>query len=78
MQTMSEISVTLVREIASLSARLADDGKDENARTEALQLSRKLTASLEQPENVAVDLLFSVKKNLLPREDRLDYPTWNS
>ncbi|KAI0152043.1 putative O-methyltransferase [Hypoxylon sp. NC0597] len=47
----------LVEELNRLVPKLASG--NQSARKEALQLSRKLTASLERPENVAVDLAFS-------------------
>ncbi|KAI1818467.1 sterigmatocystin 8-O-methyltransferase [Poronia punctata] len=48
---------TLIQELASLTSQLSD--QDENARREALRLSKQLTASLENPETVAVELSFS-------------------
>ncbi|KAI0157909.1 putative O-methyltransferase [Hypoxylon sp. FL1284] len=51
-------SVELIEQLHSLSAKLSQ-GSDAKAKVEALQLSKQLTASLEQPENTAVDLAFS-------------------
>ncbi|KAM0814060.1 putative O-methyltransferase domain-containing protein [Seiridium cardinale] len=56
---MADLSISLIKQLADLSARLSSDGDDGGAKTEALQLSKKLTASLERPEDFAVDLLFS-------------------
>ncbi|KUI54615.1 Demethylsterigmatocystin 6-O-methyltransferase [Cytospora mali] len=53
-------TITLIEQLSSLSIKLSSGGDHaEEARNEALQLSRKLTASLEKPANVAVDLAFS-------------------
>ncbi|KAI2619934.1 S-adenosyl-L-methionine-dependent methyltransferase [Hypoxylon sp. NC1633] len=51
-------SVNLIEGLSRLSSRLSL-GDDPQVRNEALRLSRQLTASLEQPENTAVDLAFS-------------------
>ncbi|KAI1417113.1 putative O-methyltransferase [Hypoxylon sp. FL1857] len=48
---------SLIEELGRLGPRLASDNP--NARKEALRLSRILTSTLEQPENVAVELAFS-------------------
>ncbi|KAI1139528.1 sterigmatocystin 8-O-methyltransferase [Hypoxylon sp. FL0543] len=58
MSSSLDESVALVERLNSLSPRLSQ-GDDVQARNEALRLSRQLTASLEQPENTAVDLVFS-------------------
>lgn len=63
---MDSTSMTVNGDPASLIARLQhlasrlNDETDRNARIECLQLSKALTAQLEQPENVAVDMIFSV------------------
>lgn len=57
----------IIEQLSSISRKLSDT-QDKKARNEALQLSRKLTASLEEPMNVAVDLCFSV---ILPCQIRL-------
>lgn len=49
----------LIAQLSSLAANLSS-GNDQNARREALLLSRQLTTCLEVPENTAVDLAFSV------------------
>ncbi|KAI0839341.1 sterigmatocystin 8-O-methyltransferase [Hypoxylon sp. FL0890] len=51
-------SVTLIERLNDISSILSK-GDNVHAKDEALQLSRQLTASLEQPENAAVDLAFS-------------------
>lgn len=57
---MTNQTVALIQQLASLSAKLSADEHEHGARKEALQLSRQITASLEQPQNVAIDLAFSV------------------
>ena len=58
---MDSNSIELIRKLSGLSAKSPSTGEQaENDRNEALQLSRKLTNSLEKPANVAVDLAFSV------------------
>ncbi|KAI3329076.1 sterigmatocystin 8-O-methyltransferase [Xylariaceae sp. AK1471] len=57
MTLSADTSVALIDQLRSLSSQLAQ--QDESARRKALQLSRQLTASLEQPESVAVELCFS-------------------
>lgn len=58
---MDSTSIELIRKLGELSSRPPSTGAQaENARNEALQLSRKLANSLEKPANVAVDLAFSV------------------
>lgn len=54
-------TIALVEQLSNLSTRLSSgNAHAEIAREEALQLSRKLTNSLEKPANVAVDLAFAV------------------
>ncbi|KAL4800935.1 o-methyltransferase [Aspergillus venezuelensis] len=48
----------LIAQLQRLSSRLSN-GADYQAKRECLQLSKALTAQLEQPENVAVDMAFS-------------------
>ncbi|KAL4957796.1 putative O-methyltransferase [Aspergillus filifer] len=48
----------LIAELQRLSSRLSNE-EDYQAKRECLQLSKALTAQLEQPENVAVDMAFS-------------------
>lgn len=55
---------TLIDKLGHLSPSLST-GDNDAARNEALHLARKLVASLGRPENVAVDLAFSVKCNTL-------------
>lgn len=58
---MADHTVVLIKELSSLGEKLSSGGgEDQSVRNEALLLSRKITASLEQPQNVAVDLAFSV------------------
>lgn len=58
---MDSTSIELIRRLSDLSSRPPSTGEQaENARNEALQMSRKLSNSLEKPANVAVDLAFSV------------------
>lgn len=49
-------TVDLIEQLNSLTAKL----DDQDARQKALHLSKRLTRSLEIPENLAVDLAFSV------------------
>lgn len=58
---MADQTLTLVKELTSLIEKLSPGGGgNQSARNEALILSRKITASLEQPQKVAVDLVFSM------------------
>lgn len=69
---MAHDPVLIIKRLADLSAGLSTGNDGGKARAEALRLSNQLTASLQQPENVAVDLLFSVSHDLLWRS------TWRS
>ncbi|KAI0161875.1 putative O-methyltransferase [Hypoxylon sp. FL1284] len=51
-------SVSLIERLNDLTSRLSQEDSAD-ARSEASKLSRQLTASLEQPENTAVNLIFS-------------------
>ncbi|CAJ2504618.1 Uu.00g120120.m01.CDS01 [Anthostomella pinea] len=53
----SNQAAALIAQLNNLSAKLSSD--DQSARKEALQLSKRLAGTLEQPENVAVELAFS-------------------
>ncbi|KAI0012631.1 putative O-methyltransferase [Xylariaceae sp. FL0662B] len=55
--TNSSDATTLIEKLNSLSLKLSTG--DENARKEAYQLSKRLTTSLDKPENAAVDLAFA-------------------
>lgn len=58
---MDSNSIELIWKLNGLISKPSMTGEQaENARNEALQLSRKLANSLEKPANVAVDLAFSV------------------
>lgn len=57
---MTEQTVDLIEQLSCLSTKLSSAGDNPGTRKEALQLSRRLTASLEDPTNVAVELAFSV------------------
>lgn len=57
---MTDQTVDLIKQLSSLSTKLSSTRDDPSTRNEALQLSRRLTASLEEPANVAVELAFSV------------------
>lgn len=60
---MTDDTVALIQRLSSLGDELSSDrSEDQSVRNEALLLSRKITASLEQPQNVAVDLAFSVRQ----------------
>ncbi len=52
-------TVELIESLDALKARLSS-GQDPGARKEALEISKKLSASLADPGNVAVELIFSV------------------
>jgi hypothetical protein len=58
MDTSQNETASIIDRLAKLSPRLSNG--DDQTRKEALELSRSLTAKLEQPENVAVELAFSV------------------
>jgi hypothetical protein len=58
MTSSTDISVAPIEQLKSLSAQLSL--QDEGAGRKALRLSKQLTAGLEQPETVAVELSFSV------------------
>lgn len=64
---MTNQTVSLIEQLQKLGARLSANENDQAAQNEALELSRKLTASLEQPRNVAVDLMYSVCLNFVIR-----------
>ncbi|RYP63324.1 hypothetical protein DL769_006996 [Monosporascus sp. CRB-8-3] len=66
----SSNSTDLIEQLSQLSPRLSS-GEDKDARKEALQLSKKLTASLEQPEDVAVALAFSLRQPIIPVTARI-------
>jgi hypothetical protein len=51
--------VLLIAQLHQLTSRLTDQD-DIEAKKECLQLSKALTLQLEQPENVALDLAFSI------------------
>lgn len=55
----NEGPAALIARLQHLAPRLGDE-TDRKAKEECLQLSKALTAQLEQPENVAVDMIFSV------------------
>ncbi len=57
--TASNPEAELIEQLSQLIPRLSMKD-DSGARKEALQLSKRLTASLEKPEDVAVSLAFSV------------------
>ncbi|EGD94657.1 hypothetical protein TESG_02165 [Trichophyton tonsurans CBS 112818] len=56
--TANEGPAALIARLQHLAPRLGDE-TDRKAKEEYLQLSKALTAQLEQPENVAVDMIFS-------------------
>lgn len=62
---MADQIVDLINRLKPLGTKLSSDSDDSGNRNEALQLSRRLTASLEEHANVAVELAFSV--SLLPQ-----------
>jgi hypothetical protein len=58
---MANEPTAIIEKLGVLSARLTSgDDTAEDARNEALQLSRQLTSCLEQPVTTAVDLAFAV------------------
>lgn len=59
MTSTSEDPISIIAKLHSLAASL-NDGNNHEARKKCLQLSKNLTSQLEQPENVAVDMAFSV------------------
>ncbi|KAI1212409.1 putative O-methyltransferase [Annulohypoxylon truncatum] len=58
MASSSNQAITLIEKLNKLSSRLSSKD-DVQANNEALQLSKELTASLEEPKNAAVHLAFS-------------------
>ncbi|KAK2879395.1 hypothetical protein FQN49_000913 [Arthroderma sp. PD_2] len=56
--SINEEPAALISKLQHLSPRLSDED-DHEAKRECLRISRALTAQLEQPENVAVDMAFS-------------------
>jgi hypothetical protein len=58
MDSSQNEAASVIDRLAKLSPKLSNG--DEQTRKEALALSKSLTAKLEQPENVAVELAFSV------------------
>lgn len=59
MTSTSEDPISIIAKLHSLAASLNDE-KNHETRRKCLQLSKNLTSQLEQPENVAVDMAFSV------------------
>lgn len=59
----NEDSACIIAKLHSLAESLSDEN-DSETRKECLRLSKKLTSELEQPENVAVDMAFSVLRPL--------------
>ncbi|KAK7751768.1 hypothetical protein SLS62_006253 [Diatrype stigma] len=55
----SSSTTDLIKQLGQLSSRLSSN-EDSNARKEALQLSKKLTASLEDPLDVAVSWTYAL------------------
>lgn len=55
---MADETTTIIEKLGGLSGKLS--AGDDTARSEALQLSRLLTSSLEKPATTAVDLAFAV------------------
>ncbi|EFR05195.1 O-methyltransferase [Nannizzia gypsea CBS 118893] len=51
-------ATVLISKLQHLASRLSSED-DREARKECLQISKALTAQLEEPENVAVDMIFS-------------------
>lgn len=58
---------TLITQLNELCPQLASE-EDNSAKIEALQIIRKLSTSLAEPANVAVDLAFSVSHTSSPEE----------
>lgn len=59
---MANESAAIIEKLGLLTSKLSsdDDQTAEDARNEALQLSRQLTSQLEKPITTAVDLAFAV------------------
>lgn len=57
---MANQSFGLIHQLSSLSSRLCLREDQENARTEALRLTKLIAAGLEPPETAAMDLAYSV------------------
>ncbi|KAL3476738.1 S-adenosyl-L-methionine-dependent methyltransferase [Aspergillus californicus] len=55
---LTQDPLALIAELSRTTSRLGSQ-EDTEARKECLRLSRALTAELEQPENIAVDMAFS-------------------
>lgn len=60
-------NIALIEQLNNLSSRLASADTAASAATEALQLSKKLTASLAPPENVALELIYKVSTHFSNR-----------
>lgn len=58
---MEDQTASLIRQLSSLSFKLSSGSELQNARTEALRLSRLIAAGLEPPETVSLDLAYSVR-----------------
>lgn len=58
---MANQTVDLIHQLSSLSSRLCPGDDQKNARTEALRLTKQITAGLEPPETAAMDLAYSVR-----------------
>lgn len=63
MTSSSHQAITFIEKLNILSSRLSLRD-DKQAKSEALQLSRQLTTSLEEPDNAAVGLAYSVAPSM--------------
>jgi len=59
MASIPSPAVAVVDKLKSLSPAL-EQGTDPDVRAQALQLARELVGSLQRPEDVAAELIFSV------------------
>jgi len=62
---MADQIVALIDQLNSLSPKLSSGEYFQNARAEALRLTRKITAGLEPPETAASDLAYSMCTRIL-------------
>lgn len=62
---MADETVALIDQLSSLRHKLSSGDDPQNAKTEALRLSRLIAAGLEPPETAAIELAYSVRPFIL-------------
>lgn len=62
---MAHQTIDLINQLSGLSSRLSSEGDPQDARMEALRLTRLIAAGLEPPETAAMELAYSVRLCIL-------------